>query len=310
MRKICIILVLAMCLSFFSSCAMSTNRQVELFASAGELLAENKRNYDAYYDTEFASEDEHDIAYASFQTAYDAQIVEIDKKLDKLELTNFDEESEPLGAEFVTRYLKEHTPEEFLEDYSFIVTHLLGSKGFSSYHEHLYAKCPCSKLYSLLNAFLESQNLSILRFDDSLKNTDGYYSQRQNKEAIKAEYDGDNEEITYYGDFALTHISETGWYEGRYEWSNGIFYDEPGHRTEDYIFRLYYLGELIYSFANSADDISELYESNIFVIRCDAYDFVISTCYIYPGDFVSQYTGDEPDNHIFYQIERIAKAAE
>jgi len=77
--------------------------------------------------------------------------------------------------------------------------------------------------------------------------------------------------VKHYGDFAIEE-SETWHYdEGKYEWIDGVFYDEPGFDFQRQETDLYYKGEYIISikgsFKNSNHDMNNIliYESNKYI---------------------------------------------
>ena len=48
--------------------------------------------------------------------------------------------------------------------------------------------------------------------------------------------------MKYYGDFAIEEVKRYEYYEGKYGWKNGVFYDERGYYYECYHKTLYYKG--------------------------------------------------------------------
>ncbi len=131
---------------------------------------------------------------------------------------------------------------------------------------------------------LELKKNELVSKDEFLKleNEEGFYSKNKKAEPKKGN-DEARIEIKYFGDFATKKYDTTEYNEGKYEWKNGVFYDEPGYNYTAGHYELYYKGFLLVSDLYTAGEVNMLTdnEKEYFFVEWIHDDWVNWSCYIY-----------------------------
>jgi hypothetical protein len=197
---------------------------------------------------------------------------EIDDLLDALKVSHYDDARMAINKDFVDKYLEKHTKEEFLDSVIKIYIFSRNKNAFSSYRGSIRDEswhtidemdCQCQRLTELLTLAFQINNIEINGINSSMAGQSGYYTENPDAEPHAFEephsgsfYDRDGTNgrwetktdtgtVTYYGDYAILSVVRYQYYQGRYGWQNGIFYDElPSWKTIQFA-KLYYKGEFI-----------------------------------------------------------------
>lgn len=156
-----------------------------------------------------------------------------------------------LNKDFMVEYLENYSAKEFVTDilevrYTYINKFFRGSEG----REEKEALLDSIEVEGA-HIFREVVNPETFFVEDFGAEPEGYFKENPDKqpELLNGEIDGKRYETTvrYYGDMAITVTDifwETkGYSQGRYEWVDGVFYDEPGgsyskdcHTDEHYLY--------------------------------------------------------------------------
>lgn len=173
-----------------------------------------------------------------------------------------------INADVIDVYISQHSIESFIESLG-IIQKYYDCADFG-YHKCIEGDftCYCPIAVDLFQALVEVPNIEICHATDYSENCEGYYTEHPDAEPQSSstektvtgkfnnESDGnsvyskskkfnDTSTVQYYGDFAIVKSIIHGYSQGRYEWVNGVFYDEPAHYTTSTSFLLYYKGEYI-----------------------------------------------------------------
>lgn len=160
--------------------------------------------------------------------------------------------------------LKEFDNEEFLKGY----VDKYGAKAFFDNYLRIQGN---GNTDIDKDEFLRKAGIQEIKFDDSkvekgdfyIKNPDAEPQDNSRTDSYKRRYSADHDvyeysdNITYYGNFALLKTESTHYNPGRYEWSNGKFYDEPASISDWTSYQLYYKGKELFE---KTDDPEELFE--------------------------------------------------
>ena len=180
----------------------------------------------------------------------------VNEILEKLEL---DEKSTTcaIDKEFIEEYLKTHSAEEFFDNLNVVYEYMCGRYGNVDEDHSFY------KMKKIITTATEVANIELKSIDFSTEGAAGFYTENAEEyppiETWEEEgrfYSSSGEgghyqtrtcqcEYTYYGDFAVRHGTGYHYDKGRYEWQNGIFYDElPSWNAYDH-YCLEYKGRTI-----------------------------------------------------------------
>lgn len=110
------------------------------------------------------------------------------------------------------------------------------------------------------------------------ENAEGYYSVHTNAEPIAREEPvhgnpdlSDRYTVKHYGDFAIEEGEYYEYYEGRYEWEHGVFYDEKGYHYINHSQVLYYKGNSLGVLSRTS---SKYPQRNTNILTTDLYVFI------------------------------------
>jgi ribosomal protein L7/L12 len=173
-----------------------------------------------------------------------------------------------INADVIDAYISQHSIESFIESLG-IIQKYYDCADFG-YHKCIEGDfdCYCPIAVDLFQALVEVPNIEICHATDYSENCEGYYTEHPdanphssstentvtgkfnnasdgNSVYSKSKKFNDTSTVQYYGDFAIVKSISHGYSQGRYEWVNGVFYDEPAHYTTSTSFLLYYKGEYI-----------------------------------------------------------------
>lgn len=223
--------------------------------------------------------------------------------------------------EFVTSYLENHSQEELFQN----IEKLFNFYDIVRYDEMNEPKnithdfeakngCICEKLTTFLDTALSVTEIETVSFDESMKNTDGFYTknpsatpQPYKKEVSGTFFDSNGENrntqtktnigtVEYFGDFAVAYHESWHYDEGRFEWVNGQFIDElPNWRFET-SFALYYKGIDVF-YTSDINKIQEFYDMakqfKLLIIGEDIYS-------IMPNIQVQQENSNNHHTHTYF----------
>lgn len=207
MKKIiAFIVAILICLPLYS-CTGSTATKVSDFDNLVELILKDSENVDD----------------------------EIDELFDKLKLDP-DNEKCSIDEKFITEYLKTHTKETLINN-----LYIISDEIYNVYYDEFEI---FNKIKPVVLLTLNMTGMEIKKIDPTKSDTEGYYTKNSERfpkhQTFEREgkfYNSTGEnvsydtrtctiEYTYYGDFAIRHSQGYSYDSGRYEWVNGVFYDE------------------------------------------------------------------------------------
>lgn len=174
--------------------------------------------------------------------------------------------------------LKAYDDEEFLKDY----VNMYGAESLFDNYIKIYNDDTDIDKNEFLHKILKVTGIKEIKFDDSkvekgdfyIKNPDAEPQDNSRTDSYRRSTSADSDvfkysdNITYYGDFAILEEKSTYYNPGRYEWSNGKFYDIPASTSHSKHYSLYYKGIEIKTLAreNDFEDITNanptIYELN------------------------------------------------
>ena len=149
-----------------------------------------------------------------------------------------------IDEQVVTEYLETHTVEQLVEYWYNIFDEI-----YSYYQYHVVptkdsATIAFDEARSLMISVINMAGIEVKPVDLTTVDTPGFYSENSsnypkyetyevsgkfyNKSGTNVHYETKTcvKEFIYYGDFAIQKDSGYKYNEGRYEWVNGVFYDE------------------------------------------------------------------------------------
>ena len=114
------------------------------------------------------------------------------------------------------------------------------------------AKCWCGAIEQMIGVFLSLSSDDLINLSKPGSVTSGYYIDNPDafpqtrtediKNSTMSDHIKNTYTVTYFGDFALECAEEYIYDEGRLEWVDGVFYDEPESWEKNVRNRLYYKG--------------------------------------------------------------------
>ena len=238
MKKAAMVLLITM-IACISLSACSAPSKMERFTQTLDLLEE-------YFDVP------RDMRSSEHQTSEKQDVIN-----DNLVELGFEGEDNTVAIdqEFIKEYLEQNSEGNFLESIALIQQYCSNQEWIlsDSYLRYLRRSsgghrttggCTCQEINSIITDFLKVTDMYWITFDPNKKDSAGYYTENPNadpqpySEKVDGKFynsDGTNASIEertnettieYYGDFALATTSGYNYDEGRYGWTNGIFYDE------------------------------------------------------------------------------------
>lgn len=180
----------------------------------------------------------------------------VDEALKELGLDG-DSSSTVVDEKFIERYLESHSTEELFNNLYVVNEYIFGGDS-SIDEENVFGK-----MYAIVTTAAEVSNLKTQNINLSHKGAEGFYSEHAEEYPQSSSWEvegkfynssGENvnyqtrtcySNLTYYGDFAISHASGYSYYKGRYEWVGGVFYDELPSWKPYENFDLHYKGKSI-----------------------------------------------------------------
>ena len=204
--------------------------------------------------------------------------------LEELGLNSHDGKS-VIDENFITEYLKTHSIEEFLIGLKTLFINSYWWDQDKTFNEVL----------TIVRTAVKVSGAELQDIDLSNPSNVGYYANHKSEyppvevsEVSGRFYSSSGEngrtekkeckvERTYYGDYALEYCTGYNYYEGRYEWVNGKFYDELPQWRPYSFYRLMYKGE---TYVVTADNYGYLMNnvSTIKYVVLDNYILFIDPC--------------------------------
>ncbi len=150
--------------------------------------------------------------------------------------------------------LKEFDNEEFLKEY----VDKYGAKALFDNYLRIQGNGNADiDKDEFLRKVLKATGIQEIKFDDSKAEKGNFYIKNPDAEPqdnSRTDYDT---YITYYGNFALLKTESRHYNPGRYEWSNGEFYDEPASTSYSTYYQFYYKGEKILQNGSNFEELLE-----------------------------------------------------
>lgn len=252
MKKVIAILSTAIVvLNGFTAC--SPPDKMESFAQAVELI----QDYNSTQGTNDATDRQK-------QNKIDNTL----KQLGLVESAEDDTNASGIDQDFISEYLQTNSIEDFLANYYLIQQYCI-----HNWYHSFSGICFCEQLSSSVNNLAAVCEEQIITFDSNNMNGPGYYTehpdaepQPETSEVAGTFYNRSGTDrhtetktnettVEYYGDFAIVKEKVYFYDEGRYEWSNGVFYDELPSWDLNYYSSLWFRGFEIY---DGIDDLDNL----------------------------------------------------
>ncbi len=245
--------VLLVITTLFSSCAVVENTVDENKTNLEkiEAVVETIRTYNETYK---------DANKAEAGKAMDKDKEKIKKEFDKLnfDYSDPDEKREKFSITEadLELYLQTHSIKDFIN----LIKDLYNwfTKAPNKYkHDNFSTSdvCWCGAIEQMVSVFIKAAGDKVINLSAPETITKGYYidnpdaaPQPRNEEvknSTLSSYIKNTYTVTYLGDFAIEHAGEYKYDEGRYEWVDGVFYDEKASWVRHDTDRLYYKGKKI-----------------------------------------------------------------
>ena len=170
-----------------------------------------------------------------------------------------------MDAEFVYEYIDTYSLEEFIAKLCYIFDNRY------DYCTSSYEYCTARTINKMLLIALDYTGIEIKPFSMPAQGSKGYYTEHP-EEVPKAEtwevsgifYNstGENKHretrtcsttVTVHGDFLVEHYSGYSYYEGAYEWRDGVFYNELPRWIGKSHDTVYYKGKVIHDDLDGAE---------------------------------------------------------
>lgn len=318
MKKVLMGILVSILIMCLIGCAPSTQSKIELFDNTIDLIQlADEGNL-------FGKNHKYGMEINGKHYNRDVILNKIKKNLETLGLCatdDLDPKSDiklAIDEEFIKTYFQTHSSDEFFEDLeylydvydsSFDASSIGGRSMFweqASKEQHAYETehgCICEKLTYILVSAIDYLDITPISFDPQIKGKSDFYNnnpkaypQAFSREVTGKFCDSNGENITtqtrqqtldveYYGDFAIAHAYGSSYFEGRYEWSGGKFYDELPHWESYNSYELYYKGKSIY-YRDDVSTIDEFYDEllEVKVITVGENDYYYSPEYTVTDD--------------------------
>lgn len=272
-----VIALFAICLAFFTACSKTP---VELF---DEVISNIEKQ------GSMGSRDDED-----FKDLWE----ETEEKLKELGVISGNADAQKLDQTFVDSYLETHTKEEFLSNVLKLHIFLRDERNYShsfydvrdpDWHDYEIVGCECQSLNALLRLAFEINGVETNGLNESMKDTEGYYTGHPDAEPLPFEethstsvFDEHNVQmreetmtdtgiVEYYGDYAIQIITRYNYNQGFLGWVDGTYIDKPGGWEKIEFCKLFYKGQYIADY----DTKEEIFLGGICIAEIDGTIYLV-----------------------------------